>query len=144
MFVPLFWFVCRNFYIDYKPLFYAFTTFIVACFTVDVLYMELIKFDHTLHLSICITIAVMGFGFWVVWALFHLSSVPHSKFYLLTYISLGVGPLTAKYFEWFPPFYWTYDAHSIMHILSSPTPFIFWWTIAIDDVYLVNFKQKLI
>ncbi|XP_075263239.1 GPI-specific phospholipase A2-like PGAP3 [Convolutriloba macropyga] len=144
VFIPLFWFVCRNFYMEFKPLFYAAIAFVCASFVSDVLYMELVKFDHTLHWSVCTAIAVLGFGFWIIWVLFNFKTVPHSKYYLLTYLSFAVGPLTGKYFEWQPPYKWIYDAHSMFHILTSPTPLLFWWTIAIDDAYLTSYKQKVI
>ena len=143
-FVPLFWFVCRNFYFEFKILFFAAISFVAMCFIADVLYMELVKFDHTLHFSVCTGIAILGFGFWLIWCVFNLKKVPHAKLYLMTYLSFAVGPLTAKYFEWQPPYQWVYDAHSIFHILTSPTPFLFWWVISIDDIYLTTYKRKIV
>ena len=138
IFVPLFWFICRNFYVHFRAFCYSSLVMILCCFVADVFYMEFVKFDHSLHHHVCTIIVIVELLLWVVWVMLSFKKVPHSRYYLLVFGSVVVGPLIAKYFEWHPPFGWVYDAHSLFHITTIPTPFFFWWTLAIDDVYMTN------
>ena len=143
VFIPLFWFVCRNFYVNNRYIITPVLLFIAVTFICYVLYMELVKFDYALHMIICSIIGGFGTLVWVTWSIFNLKRLNHSRYYFITFAGLAGGHLIGQIFEEIPPYFWVIDGHSIFHIATSPFFFLFWWTIAVDDDYLITKLKQI-
>ncbi|KAE9556744.1 hypothetical protein FO519_000150 [Halicephalobus sp. NKZ332] len=85
----------------------------------------LMNFDYGHNMKYCIAISVTTAFIYISWAAKEMASgrTRKSLFILLLTIAVGLGSAGFEVLD-FPPIFWVFDAHSLFHAATIPTPFL--------------------
>jgi hypothetical protein len=95
---------------------------------------QFVSFDN--HLKVCISIAVITTAIWIVWIFWEngarrTMTMKKSKKIALLVQLWFVAASMLEIFD-FPPFYRTFDAHSLWHAATVPLGFLFYYFWKVD------------
>ncbi|XP_022788747.1 post-GPI attachment to proteins factor 3-like isoform X3 [Stylophora pistillata] len=101
-----------------------------SIYSTHVFYLGFINFDYGYNMKFNVTIGVINLLSWLSWCLTHYKQQPYV--WKCAFVSFGVFFLLGLELGDFPPILWTFDAHSLWHLGTSPLCY-FWYSFLADD-----------
>ena len=78
----------------------------------------------------CVVMGLLTVYAWFPWCWKHWQVLPHAKV-MMSLLVIAVGSTMLELFD-FPPWFWVIDSHSLFHLATTPTGYL-WFNFAISD-----------
>ena len=113
---------------------------LVLFYIYHVYYLVMVRFDYGYNMKAMITIGVTNSILWLIWCY---QTYRRQTYVWKAAVALITGNLLLllEAFD-FPPFLWTFDAHSLWHAGTAPLIWL-WSSFIFDDLNFMNSKLKL-
>lgn len=111
-----------------------------SIYCTHVFYLGFIHFDYGYNMKFNVTIGIINLISWLSWCLNYYKQQPYV--WKCAFVSIGVFFLLGLELGDFPPILWTFDAHSLWHLGTSPLCY-FWYSFLVDDAkYQLSMQKK--
>ncbi|KAI0232449.1 Post-GPI attachment to proteins factor 3 [Lamellibrachia satsuma] len=118
----------------------AVSTLFVSLFIYHVRYLSQGSFDYGYNMKANITIGLLNCACWLMWCF--LNRREQHYVWKAATVSISILLLLSLELGDFPPYLWTFDAHSLWHAGTVGLPFL-WYSYVIDDCqYMMNQQDK--
>lgn len=103
-------------------------------------YLAFVHFDYAYNMNATIMIGLVNSIGWLLFCAIHWHEMPHVK--KCSTVVLLVNLFLLLELGDFPPFFWTFDAHSLWHLGTIPLPWL-WFNFLIEDCNMLEREMKL-
>lgn len=110
----------------------------LAFYLHHIYYLAFVRFDYSYNMTVGVALGVSNLVGWTTWSLSCMSRQPYVWKCAATVIAINLL-LLLELID-FPPLWYTFDAHSLWHLGTSPLPIV-WYSFVIDDCWYLTKKQ---
>ncbi|KAG1652139.1 Zinc transporter 9 [Nymphon striatum] len=113
----------------------------LAFFVYHVHYLSFVSFDYGYHMKVNISVGLLNSGGWLMWCYLN-RKLRYSWKCFITIVCIDT--LLLLELGDFPPFFWTFDAHSLWHFGTIPLPLLWYSFLADDCLHQLREKYRLL
>lgn len=105
-------------------------------------HLAFVDFNYGYNMKVNIATAMLNFAVMVMWSAWHIKEQPYLWKAIASIVSINLCILLEVLD--FPPFWWTFDAHSLWHASTIPLVILYASYFVDDCLYVHNAERKLV